>query len=380
MKLNDLKQKRSELVLRYNVIMQNDELTDELRIEAQGIGTELPTVEADIVLAERAETLAQFEAERTDNVEAPEETPEAMTMIRGLQTFFRTGQAPEEFRGENGGFLLPFEERTDLSLTQLGADNKNKVVDNSLSIAQTPAEALLANIGVTKYTGLNGDFVLPNMPQVNAGFAAETVAVTDASANPGSLKLVGRRLGAYNVVTKEVLNNSQPAIWNGIISDIRSAWYRAQVADLFDQIQTDAVDASTVINGSTLDYSDFVDLQANVPYDMAKPVYIATPAIAAFAKKTATIASVNGPIWAGPIANGTVDGITAIGTSLANADHLMYIDGGAAVVAEWGAGLELILNPYEFDVEGKVKVTISGMTDTGFRNYRYSSWIADVSI
>ena len=380
MKLNDLKQKRTDLVLRYNEIMQNDELSDELRSEAQEIGVKLPKVEADIILAERSELLAQKEAERAESVEVPEETEERMSLLKGVQTFFRTGVAPDEFRGENGGFLLPFEFRTDLTLTQLGTDNKNKTVDNSLSIAQTPAEMLLANLGVTKYTGLTGDFVLPNMPQVNAGFVAETVAVPDASADPGDLKLVARRLGAYNVVTKEVLSNSQPAIWNGIINDIRAAWYRAQVADLFDQIQTDAVDASTTIAGSTLAYADFVDLQANVPFDMVRPVYITTPAVAAFAKKTATIASVNGPIWDGAVMNGSVDGIAAYGTSLANADHLIYMDAAAAVVAEWGPGLELLLNPYEFDVEGKVKVTISGLTDTGFRNYRFASWIADVSI
>jgi len=372
-KINELKEERTQATLRYNSIM-SQEMTAQLRSEAKEIGIKITNLDTDIELAERAEELNKREV-------TPEgEVSERMSVIEGLQTFFRTGQAPTEFRGSKGGFLLPFEFRTDLTLTKLGSDNKNKTVDNSILVAKSPAESLISAMGITKYTGLNGDFVLPNMAQVNAGFASETVAVADASAAPGALKLTARRLGAYNVVTKEVLENSNPAIWNGVIQDIRDAWYRAQVADLFDNIQTDAVDASTVIAGSTLAYADVVNLQANVPYDMAKPVYVATPAIAAFLKKTATIASVAGPVWEGPVAAGTIDGIPAYSSALANADKLLYFDAQAAVIAEWGAGLELLLNPYEYDVEGMVKVTISGLTDTGFRNYRFASWIADVSI
>jgi len=375
MKITDLKEKRNQYIVRMEEITSNDTMTDELRAEWENLDAKVQTIDKDIKIAERQETLnvRMVEKMKPETEDAEEET---RSVIEGLQEFFRTGNVPSEFRGANGGFLL----RTDLTLTQLGADNKNKTVENSLSIAKSPAEGLMEAMGVVKFTGLTGDLVLPSMPQVSAGFASEAAAVSDASADPASLKLSARRLGAYNVVTKEVLNNSQPAIWAGVIQDIRDAWYRAQLADLFDQIQTDAVDASTIIAGSTLAYADIVNLQANVPYDMARPVYVATPAIAAFLKQAATVASINGPVWNGPLMNGTVDGIQAYATSLANTDHLLYFDAQAAVVGEWGPGIELLVNPYTYDSEGKIKVTISGLTDTGFRNYRFASWIADVSI
>jgi len=371
-KINELRATIAEKEARMKEIA-SVELTDELREEFDTLEVEREALRKDLERAEKVERMNIATVETSEVEELPEETRSA---LESLQTFFRTGQVDDEHRGPQGGFLL----RTDLTLTQLGADNKNKDVDNSLSVAKSPAESVMMAMGVTKYTGLNGDFVLPSMPQVSAGFAAETVAVADASADPSDLKLSARRLGAYNVVTKEVLNNSQPAIWAGVIQDIRDAYYRAQLADLFDQIQTDAVDASTTIAGSTLAYEDVVGLQANVPYDMARPVYVATPAIAAFLKKTATIASVKGPVWEGPLMQGNIDGLPAFASNLANADHLLYFDANAAVVAEWGEGIELLVNPYEFDVEGKIKVTISGLTDTGFRNYRFASWIADVSI
>jgi len=377
-KLNELKSKKAKLMDELRKI-NVDEITPEISQRVDSIETELQTLNEDIKVLLTIEKANMAEVEDTEEVEAGDEG--RSDLLSNLQNFFRTGQVSKEYRGALGGFLLPFESiRTDLTLTQLGADNKNKTVADELSIAKSPAESLLEKIGITKYTGLNGDFVIPNMPQVSAGFVAETVAVPDASADPSNLKLSARRLGAFNVITKEVLYNSNPAIWNGIIQDIKDAWYRAQVADLFDQIQADAVDASTTIAGSTLAYQDVVGLQANVAYDLTKPVYVATPAVASFLKRTATISSVSGPVWEGPIFDGTVDGIPALSTSLANADHLLYFDGAAAVIGEWGPGLELLVNPYEYDEEGKVKITISGLTDTGFKNYRFASWIADVSI
>lgn len=376
-KLNELKAKRARLMDELRDI-GTSEITTEVSERVDAIEAELATVDKDIKVTLLIEK-ANKEVVEAEDTEKDEE--EERSLIPILQTFFRTGVAPTEFRGPQGGFMLPFESFRDvLTTTKIGADNVNKTISNELSIAKSPAESVMEKMGVTRYTGLNGQFVVPSMAQVTAGFVAEETAVIDASAAPASLKLSPRRLGAYNEVTMETLNSTVPAIWQGIIQDIKDAWYRAQLADLFDQIQTDAVDSSTTIAGSTLAYGDLVQLQANIPYDMAKPVYFTTPTIASFLKKTATIANVHGPIWEGSVLEGTIDGIPAVASSLANTDVLGLISGEAAVVAEWGSGLELLVNPYSLDKEGKVRVTIQGMTDTGVKNARFCSWIVDVSI
>ncbi len=373
-KLNDLKAKRTEIALRYNEIMASDKMTDELRTEATNISEEIRNIDSDIQLVERQIELASQEA---NDVPEQREDPNFYTELRN---YFQTGVVPQEFRGEKGGFKIPGEMlRGDLKTTT-NSGIINKTVEDNLSIAKSPALGIMEKLGVRKYSGLNGQFVVPSMAQVNAGFAAETVAVSDASGTPTSLTLSPRRLGAYNVVSKETLASTNPSIWNGIVQDIVDAYYRAQLGDLFDQIQTDAVDASTTISGSTLAYSDLVDLQADVPYDVASPAYVTTPSVASFLKKTATISSVAGPVWDGPLMDGMIDGLPAIASGLANDDTLIYADFSQAVVAEFGDGLEILVNPYEYDAEGKIKVTVSGLTDTGFGNYRFSSWIADVSI
>jgi len=371
-KINDLKEKRNQYITRMEEITSEAELSDELRSEWESLNDKVTLLDKDIKMSERQENLNKMSIVPEEVEEVVEER---MDVISGMQEFFRTGVAPKDFRGPQGGFLLPFEMRDNLTTTKLGATLINKTISDELSIAKTPAETLIAALGVTKYTGLNGQFVVPSMAQVNAGFVAETVAVADASAAPASLTLTPRRLGAYATVTKETLVSSNPSIWNGIIQDIRDAWYRAQVADLFDQIQTDCVDASTTVTSGDLAYIDLVKLQANVPYDLRNPAFVTTPAVASWLKTQATISSVAGPVWQGSLFNGSVDGIPAYATTLQNTGVLFYGDFSQAVIGEWGSGLELLLNPYEYDVEGMVKVTVSGMTDSGFKNYRFSSFI-----
>ena len=377
-KINDLKEERTQKVLQYNELMGLEKRTAEQRKSAKAIGSEIEDLDQEIELLQRQEDInARFV--NSDNIE---EVSEKMDLVTGLRSFLMTGQAPEEFRSERGGFMIPeevFQHRDNLTSTK-GSGVVEKVVDTTISIAKSPAEVLLGKLGVTQYTGLNGQFVLPRMAQLTADSPGETVGVADASANPTGLTLAPVRTGAYQVFTKELLAQTNPGVYTQIVQDLYDAVWRQVVAAAFDNLQLDTPDSSVAIAGGTLGYADFVNLQANVPYDIANPAYLATPAIAAFAKKTATIASVNGPIWDGAIMDGMVDGIPAIGSALANTDHLIYGDFSKMVVGSWAGGIELLVNPYEYDAEGMIKITASGLFDSGAANYRFFSWIADVSI
>jgi len=378
--LKQLKDERFAIVTQMESLTAGDEMNEDQKVEWESFNSKVEKLDRDITIAEKQEKLNKQSA-AFSIVETPETEDKTVDMISGLREFFSTGVAPQEFRSTRGGFIIPPEvmESFDDLVTTTDSAIVNKTVLNGISIAKSPAERLVGELGVTQYNSLNGNLVLPAMAQVNAGFVAETVAVADASAYPQSVTLAARRVGAYNVFSKEFLAQTNPGIYQGVVQDLYDAVWRAVVADMFDQIQTDTVDASTIIAGSTLAYADFVSLQANVPYDLTTPSYVATPAIAAWAKKTATIASVNGPVWEGSVMDGMVDGIQAKGTALANTDHLLYGDFTKAAIGQWG-GIELLVNPYEFDAEGKIKVTASGMFDSGAANYRYFSWIADVSI
>ncbi len=371
-KLTDLQENKTQLTLRYNEIVSNDELTDELRTEAEGISTKITNLDKDIKIAQRAEALAQKDVD----VEERDDTEDKNIQeryVEALVNFFKDGKASDEFRGYKGGLQL----RDDL-LTSTDAGLIIKDVEKSLNIAKTPV--LTDKLGTKKMVGMKGQFDLTAMAQVTAGFVGETVAVPDASAYPQTpVTLAPRRLGAYNFVSAEALDSFNPNVWADIVQDINDAWDRKVSSDAIAQLLTDAVDASTTIAGSDFAIADALTLQANIPYDMASPVYLTTPANAAKLAATVSLTAVEGPVWKGNIFEGTVAGIPAYSNSAVPANHFIFVDAAKITTAYFGPKT-ILYNPYEKDVEGELKVTVSGQVDSGFGNYRFASWFADASI
>ena len=375
-KLTELYAERADKIKSLETLTAG-ELTDEIRGQFDTLESEVGVLNADIERAEKQEKLNKLTVEiRAEKETVADSTPElGEKYVDALRSFFTTGVAPEEFRGPKGGLEI----RADL-LTTNDAGLINKTVQNGLTIAKTPV--LLDKLPVKRMTNMNGQFELTSMVQITAAFAAETVAVADASAAPVTpVTLSPRRLGAYEVVSREFLNSTNPGIWADILGDLNDAYDRRVSSDAITQFFADTIDASTTqANAAAFANKDLTDLQANINYeDVAYPVYITTPSIASSLANMATIASVSGPAWTGNLFEGTIQGIPAYSNSSVPANHIALFDATKLATAEFGTR-EILYNPYEYDVEGKVKVTVSGMVDSGFGNYRFASWIADVSI
>lgn len=378
-KINDLKDERTKLVLRYNEIMDIEKRSDEQRSEAEEISKQIKEIDNDISLLERQEDLNTKIAAQTKNEEQDEE--ERSDLVKGLREFLLTGTAPEEFRSDRGNFLLrgdSFKYRDNLTTTK-GSEFIPTVVDGQLVIAKTPAQALLESLGVKMYSGLVGNLVIPSAAQVSATSPGQATAVADASINPTGLTLAPVRTGSYQTITKELLAQTNPGIYQGIVQDLVDAVWRQVGAAFFDNLQTDAVDASVSGYGTYPTYANMVALEGNVPYDLTDfAAYVTTPSVAASLKGTATISSVAGPAWTGKNSDGLMNGYKAVGTSLANTNHVYFGDFSKAAIGQWG-DIEILVNPYEYDAEGMIKVTASGLFDSGVPNYRYFSWAPDAS-
>ena len=112
---------------------------------------------------------------------------------------------------------------------------------------------------------------------------------------------------------------------------------------------------------------------------MDYPVYLASPAVAAKLASRASIPNFEGPVWKGNIFQGTISGIPAFSSSLVPANGLILFDAAKLTIAYFSP-MTVLYNPYEFDVEGKLKVTVSGLVDTGFGNYRFASYFSDAHV
>ena len=371
-KINELKEERANLIAQMEVITRNEELTDELRSEFDGLETKIETLTKDIARAEKVDAANKLIAERTLETPEVEETMQKR-YVNALVRFFNGDGVDPEFRGYKNGLEL----RADF-LTSTDAGLVIKDMETPLNIAKTPP--LLAKIGAKKLPNMKGQFDLTAMAETNAQFVGETVAVQDASAAPTTpVTLAPRRLGSWAVVSMEALDSTKPAVWAGIVQDLLDAWDRKVSSDAMTQLIADTVDASTDQAGTNLAYADIIGLQANIPYDMANPVYLTTPAIAAKLAATVSLTGVEGPVWKGNVFQGTMAGLPAFASSDVPANHLIFVDAAKITTAEFRPKT-LLNNPFEYDVEGKLKVTVSGEVDSGFRNYRFVSYIPDCSV
>jgi len=369
MKLNELIQKRSDITSQINALLAV-ELTDETRTQVVDLEKEYDNLTNDMETVKRQAKRAQT---ITNPVEEVKNDTPSTRYVKALNDYFNTGKVAEEFRGYKNGLIL----NRDL-LTTSDSGLVVKGVEQTLNIAKTPI--LIDKIGTKKLTGMKNQFDLTAMAQITASFVGETVTVPDASANPTTpVTLAPRRLGAYQYVSQEALDSLNPNVWGDTVQDIEDAWDRAVSSDAITQLFADGIDASTTIAGSNFAIVDANNLQANIPYEMTTPAYLASPAVASKLASTVGLTGVEGPIWKGNIFNGTIQGIPAFSNSAVPANHLALVDAAKITTAYFGPKT-ILYNPYEKDVEGELKVTVSGQVDSGFGNYRFLSYYADASV
>jgi len=251
-----------------------------------------------------------------------------------------------------------------------------------LSVVKQDAKSFLQNLGVKVFTGVKGQITLASAASVSATFPGENTIDVSANLSPASLTLAPRRCGISQTYTKEFLANVNDEIVNDMLLELQDAIWRKLAEDLFTNMTTDAVDASTKIAGSTLAATDIYSLESGISAAPKAPAFVTSPKVAGYLKGLATIASVAGPVWNGNPYAGSIDGIPAFGTPYAGgvtAEKLFYGDFSEAAVAQFGE-ISITINPYTYAEYGKIQVVVDTLADTGVVNYRAFKWINDVSI
>ena len=366
MKPHEMKEERTQLTLRYNEIMAG-ELTDELRSEAQEIGTKLTVIDKDIVLVERAEEMATRVAETSTEEVVEERTEEEVKPVgEQFKDFLRNaveGTGPLSFRVEP-------------MLATSNTDVINKTVANSLDILTSPGEAFLRSLGVTFFPGLTGNFVVPSMEEDTATFPGENVDSADASMNVADLVLAARRVTHAQSITKETLAQTNPAIYNGIVQNLVNGIWNATTNDLFDNIETDAAGRNVGMTATGLVYGDLVNMEASIGgLNIGAGAYVTTPAVKGYLKQKIEIGTGAGPaIWN----DDQVNGYPAYGVPAANTNKVYFGDFSRTCVGQWG-GIEIIVDNLTLAKAGKIQLTAVALVDTGVTNVLGVNWSNDVS-
>ncbi len=299
------------------------------------------------------------------------ETLEKLNIQTQKATVVETASEPksrgDEFRDwlkrgiEQGGNITSF--RVNPMLSTSNSNILNKTVEG-VDILYTPGEAFLRQLGVTIWTGLNGQVILPTMGEHTASYIAEATAGGDASLNIANNSLSPRRISASQIVSRELLAQTNPGIYESILQNLVAGIWNGVVVDAFDVLDADASTQIATSTATALTYAHILQLEASLgSYTLNNPAYVTSPTNKATLKGAATVSSAAGPAWIG----NEMNGYPAYAHPASNDDKVYFGDWSKFVVGQWG-DLEIIIDPYQYARSGEIQLTVLGMFDAGTAN------------
>jgi len=363
-KINDLKSERSEIIEKMEVLTKSESLTEEQRSEWSNHDSRIKAIDDEISLLERQEELNKSKI----NIKNMEHTSEKPKHIGESFRDFLVNAV--EKRGET-----KFELRADPILTSTDSDMITKTVNPGIDILTSPGEAFLRQLGVTFFTGLNGNFAIPSMAEDTATFPGEDASAASANMLPDSLVLAARRVTHTQKISRETLAQTNPGVYSSILQNLVNGVWNAVTNDVFDTLETDGASRIGNFGGGPITYTDLVNMEASIAgLNIGTGAYVTTPSVKAFLKKTAYLSNQDA-IWQ----DNEVNGYPAYGVPAANTDKVYFGDFGKCAVGQWG-GLEIVVDPYSDAKKGLIDLTIIGLFDTGCYNPRGLVIMNDASV
>jgi len=364
-RIEDLKEKRSKIISQMEEILKVEDLTAEKRAEWNDLNTKIEEIDNEIRILERQEEL-----NKQIVVELKENNLEKMEERKDLVIEFRDWLKNSV---ENGG-KTSFRADPLVSTTQSAMINKG--VASEIDVLYSPSIDFLKKLGVTFFTDLNGNFVVPSMAEDLATFPGEDADAASANMAPDALTLSARRVTHRQSISRETLSQTNPGIYQSILQNLINGIYNAVTYDLFDQIDTDAATQMTVATATGLVYKDIVKMEASIGgLSLNSPAYVTTPSVKAYLKTKSLLGTENGPAWS---LDNTLNGYPAYGTPAANANKVYFGDWTKVCVGQWGP-IEIVVDPYSDAKKGLINITAIGLFDTGCMNKRAFCILKDVS-
>jgi HK97 family phage major capsid protein len=358
-KLNDLKTERYSLVTRMSDIVKRDNISESDRIEWENLDTQVRLLNVDI-----------------DNLEK-QDMINKMTVLNGTDNNRNVNTTTTSFRNwigdaVSGATKESYKIEVRDWLTTNDSNILNKTVQN-VDIIYSPAEKLLRDMGVRFMTGVGSQVVFPSMSEDNATFVGEDSIALDASMVTTSNTLTPIRCSHTQAITKETL--AQTNILNDIKQNLYNGIWNAVAEKFFNEVDTDAATQLCTKGNETLSFNHIVNLEASVAYDLVKPAYVMKPQTKSFLKKTPKFSSAINAIWE----NDKVNEYPAFSSPFCNQEHIYYGDWSKTVLAVYGNGIEIIVDPFTKANYGEVVLTAIGLFDCGVINKRAFSILSDAS-
>ncbi len=273
-----------------------------------------------------------------------------------------------------GQIQLPVEDRgvVTASADVVGTDTLNilEPLKNKL---------VLTELGATFVGGLKNNVKIPKMTSIVAAWADENGTSQDGIGTISSDSFAPKRLTSTVLLSKQLLMQDNAAVESMIYKSITDSIAQKLESTIFGyasgSTNSPAGAFNGVTSGGTLTFAKCVDMEANVETGNALTgnlAYVLNPKLMAVAKTTQK-ASGTSSFIAENDTNGTkINGYKALSTNavacgVSGETGIIFANFGDLCIYQWGA-LSLSVNPYTYQKEGKIEVTIDGYFDCGFNH------------
>ena len=279
------------------------------------------------------------------------------------------------------GFFVPNDVlnfKRDLTATGAG-DTGDKLVStvNGDYIPALNAEPLVVQLGARVLSGLRSNVNLPRGGKATAYWVDENGAPTESTMTIGQLALTPKRIAGYSELSKQLIAQSDYSVEQIVRDDLN-----LQLAIAIDQAaiqgsgsgnEPEGITNNSDVNSVTSTGSgahtleDVVECEAAVATDnalMGSLAYAMTPAVKASLKTTSVDSGSGRFIMEGADLNG----YRAEASTQVPASNLVFGDFSQLIVAEFGSGADVVIDPFSLATTGMVRVTVSRLADIGLRH------------
>jgi len=271
------------------------------------------------------------------------------------------------------GFYVPNDVFT-RDLTATGGDTGSSLVASDLpsTIEALKAAPVVQQLGARMLSGLTSNVTIPKTGTGTAYWTSENAAATESTQTIGSISLSPKRVAAYSELSKQLLAQSNFDVEAMVRDDLL---YQLNLA--FDKVAIDGGgtdEPSGVLDASGLHgqtggqtWQNMVDAEGDVLSTNALAgslAYVATPANMAVMKAADKGTDTGQFIWQ----NNTINGYPAVATNQMTAATTVFGDWSQVILAEFGAGVDLVVDPFSLALTGLLRVHVARLVDVGVRH------------
>lgn len=263
-------------------------------------------------------------------------------------------------------------------LTATGGDTGDKLVATTLGeyVPALDAEPMVVKMGARVLSGLRSNINLPKGGTGAAYWVAENGAPTESTMTLGQLALSPNRIAAYSELSKQLIAQSDLSVEAIVRDDLNRqlaiAIDKAAIQGSGTSNEPEGITVNTSVNnadpaGAAFTLAEVVDFETKVAADnalMGNLGYLMTPAVKG-ALKTTSVDSGSGRF----IMEGSeLNGYKAEASTQVPANHLVFGDWTQLIVAEFGSGADIVVDPYSLATTGMIRLTVTRLADIGLRH------------